>query len=408
MKINDDTQNKINGFLSRDNAKFISIEGKNLKCSMIEFICECGEPHKKGYNTLRKYDNSAKCKDCTKKIMLEKTQKTNNKKYGVDHVNQTKEARENNSIKHKGKIVSQKTKDILSNIQKNLNEEKKQKISQKRKQTYLEKTGYDNPTKNPETIIKRNKTNMKKYGTIHPAQNPIIKEKGIKTKKKIFSLHKEKIIKKKKETMITKYGADHSSKIPNLVQKKKETMLKKYGVEHYSQHPEFKEKSKKTCRQKYGTDNAMQNGNIAEKAIKNSYKRKIYITPNGDELICQGYETFALNELFREQQIKENDLINYTSKVPIIGYIGTNGKKRKHFVDIYLPKENKCIEVKSTYLFSKDKENILNKQKAGKELGYEYEIWIYDTKKINKQKYKLEEFNSDEEIKGKMHKIIIY
>ena len=151
----------------------------------------------------------------------------------------------------------------------------------------------------------------------------------------------------------------------------------------------------------------MQNPEIAEKAFKNAFQYKTYTSSSGQTFKYQGYENHALDELINEQKISEADIINGTNKVPTISYTDMNGNKHKHFVDIFLPKQNKCIEVKSTFLFGMHKENILNKQKAGKALGYEYEIWIYDAQKINKTKYKLDDIDVPIEKKGKMHKITI-
>jgi hypothetical protein len=39
-----------------------------------------------------------------------------------------------------------------------------------------------------------------------------------------------------------------------------------------------------------------------------------------------------------------------------------------------------CIEVKSTWTFEKQKDIIFLKQNAAKQLGYLYEIWVYDNK----------------------------
>ncbi len=61
-------------------------------------------------------------------------------------------------------------------------------------------------------------------------------------------------------------------------------------------------------------------------------------------------------------------------------YNDINGKNRRHFVDIFIPSQNKCIEVKSTWTFKKQKDTIFLKQNAAKVLGYLYEIWIYDMK----------------------------
>lgn len=64
--------------------------------------------------------------------------------------------------------------------------------------------------------------------------------------------------------------------------------------------------------------------------------------------------------------------------MPEIWYNDLNGKKHRHYVDIFIPTENLCIEVKSTWTFKKQYDIIFLKQKASKDLGYNYEIWIYD------------------------------
>ena len=56
-------------------------------------------------------------------------------------------------------------------------------------------------------------------------------------------------------------------------------------------------------------------------------------------------------------------------------------------MDIFIPSKNKCIEVKSTWTAEKKKDNIFLKQSAGKELGYNYEIWVYDSKGVRREKY---------------------
>jgi len=59
----------------------------------------------------------------------------------------------------------------------------------------------------------------------------------------------------------------------------------------------------------------------------------------------------------------------------------------KHYVDIFIKSENKCIEVKSTWTAEKKKDNIFLKQNAAKDLGYKYEIWVYDGKGVRVEKY---------------------
>ena len=130
-----------------------------------------------------------------------------------------------------------------------------------------------------------------------------------------------------------------------------------------------------------GYENPQQNSEIAEKTAKNSYRRKTYLLPSGKELICQGYEPFALDKLINEENIDENDIVTGCKNVPTIWYNDDSGKKHRHYVDIFIKSQNRCIEVKSTWTAEMKKSNIFLKQNSGKQLGYSYEIWIFNKKK---------------------------
>lgn len=101
--------------------------------------------------------------------------------------------------------------------------------------------------------------------------------------------------------------------------------------------------------------------------------------PSGKIKKIQGYENFALNKLLNDN-ICEDDIITDPKNVPKIWYTDLTDKKRRHFVDIYVSSLNKCIEVKSTWTFKSNIDIVFFKQRAAKELGYLYEIWIYDNK----------------------------
>lgn len=87
---------------------------------------------------------------------------------------------------------------------------------------------------------------------------------------------------------------------------------------------------------------------------------------------------FALNELLNQENIGENDIIIGAKNVPKIWYKDENEKLRRHYVDIFISSKNLCIEVKSSWTIQKS--NVFSKQNASKELGYNYEIWVYDCK----------------------------
>jgi hypothetical protein len=189
-------------------------------------------------------------------------------------------------------------------------------------------------------------------------------------------LTKEKI----KNTNLIKYGCEHNSQSEEIKNKKKLTLLNNYGVEYPTQSEIIKQKSKETSQKNYGTDHPSQNADYAEKHSKTSYNKKKYTFLSGKIITIQGFEKFALDFLLNNENINEDDIITGCKNVPTIWYNDESGKKHRHYVDIFIPSQNKCIEVKSTWTAEKKKDCIFLKQNAAKELGYEYEIWIYDNK----------------------------
>ena len=83
-----------------------------------------------------------------------------------------------------------------------------------------------------------------------------------------------------------------------------------------------------------------------------------------------------------KENIDESNIITGVKNVPTIWYIGIDGKNHRHYVDIFIPIQNRCIEVKSTWTAKKNEDNIYLKQTAAKLLGYNYEIWVYNSKGI--------------------------
>lgn len=201
----------------------------------------------------------------------------------------------------------------------------------------------------------------------------------------ISNLQLEETKQKIKETNLKKYGVDHVSKSEEVRNKRKITCLEKYGKENYSQTPEFKEKLIQTSLKNWGTEFPNQNPDLLEKNSINSYSRKDFIFPSGKCIKIQGYEHYVLNELLKT--IEETNIITGAKNVPTIWYMGIDEKKHRHYVDIFIPTENLCIEVKSTWTAKKKQDNIFLKQNAAKELGYKYEIWIYNYKGICVEKY---------------------
>lgn len=251
--------------------------------------------------------------------------------------------------------------------------------------TCLEKYGVENVFQNENIKQKIIETNLKNYGVQFPQQSKIIRDKRI-----ISYLNKyqcenpqqsSEIKEKTKNTCLEKYGVVSTILIPDIIQKRKQVCIEKYGNEIPLKTEIGKESVRQTCLKKYGVEHPLQVPEIAEKISKNSYRRKSYILPSGKELICQGYEPFALDKLIKEENISEEDIITGCKNVPQIWYNDETKKKHRHYVDIYIPSQHRCIEVKSTWTAKKGEHNIYLKQNAAKELGYQYEIWIFNNKK---------------------------
>jgi hypothetical protein len=248
---------------------------------------------------------------------------------------------------------------------------------------------------------------LDEYSVDHYSKAPVIKQKVENTnlqkfgKKSYLATDECKEITKQK--CLDEYGVDHYSKALVIKQKIEDTMVSKFGVKSVFQIPEVRdkmnivmieqkdeivEKRKQTSLHNWGTEHPMQNAYLAEKASKNAYKLKEYTFPSGRIVKVQGDEPFALDELIYIENINENDIIISRSNVPEIWYEDEDGIKHRHFVDIYVKSQNRCIEAKSTWTAKMKKDCIFLKQQAGKELGFNYEIWVYDGKGEKVECYK--------------------
>ena len=197
----------------------------------------------------------------------------------------------------------------------------------------------------------------------------------------------DEIKQKKIETCLKNYGVEHPLQNNRIKEQIKETNVEKYGVENPSQNDEIKQKKIETCLQNYGVEHPMQNPEILDKSFKSSYKLKDYTLPSGNIIKIQGYENYALDELFQDGVLEE-DIVNGCSNVPEIWYNGLDKKVHRYYVDLYISIQNKCIEVKSDYTFNCDTETIILKQNAVKKAGYLCEIWVYNNKGEKVECYK--------------------
>ena len=308
----------------------------------ITVLCKCNKEYSVRINDV-KFGYS--CKECGK----EKVRNTNLERYGVENPF--------------------------------LNEEIKEKV----RNTNLERYGVENPFLNEEIKEKVRNTNLERYGFKYSAQNEEIKEKIKNTNLERYGVEypfqSDEIQEKVKQSILDIYGVEFITQHPDIKEKTKNTNLDRYGVEHPAQNEEVRKKMQNTCINNFGVPFALQNEDIFKKAMSKMTSFKLFEYPSGNTIEIQGYEHFAIKELL-ENGISEEDIITGSDNVPEIWYIDSENKKRRHYVDIYIKSENKCIEVKSEWTLKLQEYCMSYKQNAAKEQGYDYEIWIYNHKGV--------------------------
>ena len=182
---------------------------------------------------------------------------------------------------------------------------------------------------------------------------------------------------KRELTNLDKFGVKYPSQSKEIVTVMKQTNLQKYGVENPMRLENIKQKLKQTNLQKYGVENPMQIASISEKQFNNSFKYKTYKYPNGDTIKIQGYEPIAIDILLNIGY-KQEDIVTSKQIIPEIWYKDTENKKHRYYCDIYIPSENRIIEVKSTWTYNKELHSNILKAETCKAEGYNFEFWIID------------------------------
>jgi len=208
----------------------------------------------------------------------------------------------------------------------------------------------------------------------------------------------------RKKTNRERYGVDHTTQSTAMKEKSKLTKKIRYGDENYS-NPKLKSKSwkektdceiieitnkrQRACLERYGVSSPFFLPNVRNKsAIANSIGKE-FIFPSGKIIRVRGYEdvviTKLLEHLTEEQIIVDNILSDFTLPVFIYG----DNKKRKYYPDIYIPHENKIIEVKGRWWWDgngieKYKNRLdknLKKRQSVLTSGYNYEVWLFEDNK---------------------------
>lgn len=340
------TREILNEYLSRSNALIIGEYTKIYSITRISFMCSCGSNSSRIVSSIFKNTDGIYCRKCTYKLFTyDKIKKTNIKRYGTENPMNNEE------------------------------------IKKKLKESIMEKFGVENVSQNKNIKEKKKETSIKNYGSEYAMQNIEHRNKvkaNVLAKYKVeYYLQSDDKKEKSKKTCLEKYNVEYPIQNVDIRTKAKNTLLFNYGVQNPSQSKEIQDKKIETSLQKYGVENPMQNKDIQQRSEKNSKRLKDYIMPSGEIRKVQGYEPFALDILIT--QYTEKQIKNSRTDVPRIKY-ENNSKNKYYFPDIFIPHENKIIEVKSKWSNNLHLEINKLKKDACITQGYLYELWCFDSK----------------------------
>ncbi len=209
---------------------------------------------------------------------------------------------------------------------------------------------------------KTKKTNLKKYGSECSLKNKKVRDKMKKTNLERYGvecvLKNTKIKEKIKETNLKKYGHEYVFKNKEILEKSKNSMIKKYGGYTF-QSKILSDKVKNTLFEKYGVEYAQQDTEIHKKQQVSACKLKYF----NDDIYYRG--NFELDFLK-----KYYDLIDIKNG-PSLRYNYQNYLKVYHS-DFLIPSLNLIIEIKNSYLASRDKDKLEMKKKSCLKSGYNF------------------------------------
>jgi len=254
-------------------------------------------------------------------------------------------------------------------------------VADKVKQTSLLRYGVSNPSKSKEIKDKIKNSFTEKYGEgiTNAMDLEEFREKIKDTNVERHGTDKPQLLEefenKSKQTCLEKYGIEKPQRLDSFKQKTKNTNLEKYGVEHSSKLKITQDKKVETNLEKYGVTNVMHFKNTFDR--NRYYKKKNYLLPSGKTIKLQGYEDKCLNLLL--EKFVEDEICVNPDILPIF-YL-ENNKKHRYYPDIYIPKKNLIIEVKSKYTYDGFigwyNINLLKRQ-ACIDAGYNFQFMIFD------------------------------
>lgn len=248
--------------------------------------------------------------------------------------------------------------------------------------------------------VGKNVSRTKQTWTDKQKQQDSLAKKKAAAKKTPEQIAKQR--KKREATWLKNHGTTKPQQTDKFKAKSRATKKERYGDEYYSgweksaatnrskthiEQQEINAKRSTTNQEKYGVENTFLIPGVLEKSARSNSIGRDYTLPSGQVIGVRGYEDRVLDillETYTEEQLMIHDM-KKEYKLPVFEYETVERQQRKYYPDIYIPHENKIIEVKSLWWWNAKGRpgytgriiNNLRKREAVMEQGYTYEVWLF-------------------------------
>jgi hypothetical protein len=219
-----------------------------------------------------------------------------------------------------------------------------------------------------------------------------------------------------KQTFLKKYGVEWVTQSAQYKDIARKTKIDKYGNEYYNNSKKSAEKNRSktaeeqnvinekrrtTNLERFGVENTFLQPDVIKRSRQGNAKGREYTLPSGKVLHIKGFENLVIDKLltiYTESDLLIHDF-DSAYQLPIFAYVDTRRHHLKYYPDIYIPSENRIIEVKSRWWwdgngdvkYASRLENNLRKRRSVIAKGYNYELWLFE----DKNNYKILEYDTD-------------
>jgi len=361
---------------------------KNNK-QKLDFRCVCGNESVIVYQDLLRGRLCMGCKG-------ERTEATSQKIYGVSNPSKSEEVKRKiveTTVKNHGVEYAQqnpvvRAKTDATSLKKygKLRAFILPEVFEKIRKTHKAKYGVEFPLQAKEIQEKINLTFMKTLG----ATRPFLSETFLERMKEKYGYEWFCCTEAYKSIILEKYGSEHYVTSDHC----KKQMMDRYGSEHYvtsdhckkqmmdrygSEYFITSQKYRDYMLQTYGAESAMQCPELFRKAQASSFCRKPYVSPDGKTFMVLGYEGVAIEDILKQEGVK-TFYAGEDVEIPVFQYTGEDDKTHFYYPDVYIPDENRVIEIKSVYIYNRDPEKTLCKALKVSE-SHLFELRLYNHKK---------------------------